>query len=290
MARLSKSEAARQLGISRTTLYRLIEHGMLSPSPNGRIDDTELVRVAPHVDAIKERIATSSDSDQERHDTSTIISHLPLQLPHDEQSVTPSDAAQERHDTSVTERHWTDDTMRYRTHLEDEVDTLRAQVNRLQAQVECLHDELREARIARDRAQEEASIERARYLQMLEEFSRRYDRLLDMPRSAPPLHPSPERKPVISHPAAPPRDPRSAPQPATRRTRRRTPGTMRERILALLQEHGDGLSAEEIRVYLRPDRPLGDVLQGMRRQQVVTTRGRGKDTRYYLGATGEPHA
>lgn len=47
MARLSKSEAARQLGISRTTLYRLIEHGMLSPAPHGLIDDTELVRVAP---------------------------------------------------------------------------------------------------------------------------------------------------------------------------------------------------------------------------------------------------
>jgi excisionase family DNA binding protein len=47
MARLSKSEAARQLGISRTTLYRLIEHGRLSPAPNGRIDDTELVRAAP---------------------------------------------------------------------------------------------------------------------------------------------------------------------------------------------------------------------------------------------------
>ena len=63
MARLSKSEAARQLGISRTTLYRLIAHGRLSPAPNGLIDDTELVRAAPHVDTIKERIATSSDND-----------------------------------------------------------------------------------------------------------------------------------------------------------------------------------------------------------------------------------
>lgn len=77
--------------------------------------------------------------------------------------------------------------MRYRTHLEGEVDTLRAQVNRLQAQVERLHDELRAARIARDRAQEEASTERVRYLQMLEEFSRRYGRLLDMPRTLPPF-------------------------------------------------------------------------------------------------------
>ena len=57
---------------------------------------------------------------------------------------------------------------------------------------------------------------------------------------------------------------------------------MRQRILALLAAHGDGLSAEEIRAYLRPDKPLGDVLQGMRRQNKVTIRGSGKATRYYL--------
>jgi len=58
--------------------------------------------------------------------------------------------------------------------LEDEVGTLRAQVTRLHTQVERLQDELRDARLARDRAQEEASTERARYVQMLEEFFRRY--------------------------------------------------------------------------------------------------------------------
>src|SRR5689334_4151802 len=160
MARLTKADAARQLGISRTTLYRLIEHGVLSPTPNGRIDDTELVRVASHVDAIKERIATSSDSDQQRHDTSSnsgqerhwtpsVTAHSTQQRTDSEQSVTPRDSVQERHDTPVTGRHdalvtgrpWTDDTLRYRTHLEGEVDSLRAQVNRLQVQVERLHDE-----------------------------------------------------------------------------------------------------------------------------------------------------
>jgi hypothetical protein len=138
MARHSKSEAARQLGISRTTLYRLIEHGLLSPAPNGHIDDTELVRVASQVDAIKERLATSSDSDQERPEMSSPVTHVTPQLPHDEQDVTARDSVQERHDTPVTGRHWTDDTSRYRTHLEDEVDTLRVQVHRLQAQVERL--------------------------------------------------------------------------------------------------------------------------------------------------------
>jgi hypothetical protein len=277
MARLSKSEAARQLGISRTTLYRLIEHGRLSPAPNGRIDDTELVRVAPHVDTIKERIETSSDSVQERHGTPSGISSLSQQLTDDEQHVTPSDSVQERRDTPVIERHWTDDTMRYRTHLEGEVDTLRAQVNRLQAQVERLHDELREARIARDRAQEEASTERARYLQMLEEFSRRYDRLLDMPRPAPPQTPqevpgaTQARRRAKSTPL--PQRP-SQGQPEAQREDPR--GEMRRRIVALLQAHPEGLTPAEMRTLLGVDRSLADTCLGMLRYGLVQRVERGR--------------
>src|SRR5262249_59436979 len=97
-------------------------------------------------------------------------------------------------------------------HLEGEVDTLRAQVNRLQAQVERLHDELHDARMARDRAQEEASTERTRYLQMLEEFSRRYDRLLDLPRTPPPRpRQPPGATPTPRRPTRPPARP-AAPQ------------------------------------------------------------------------------
>ena len=62
MPRLSKSAAARQLQISRTTLYKLIEQGALSATPDGRIDSAELVRVAPLVDNLKERTWTSMDS------------------------------------------------------------------------------------------------------------------------------------------------------------------------------------------------------------------------------------
>jgi len=57
---------------------------------------------------------------------------------------------------------------------------------------------------------------------------------------------------------------------------------MRHRILTLLVEHGQGLSAEQIRGYLSPEKPLGDILQGMRRQGVVKTQGRGKDMRYFV--------
>jgi hypothetical protein len=59
-------------------------------------------------------------------------------------------------------------------------------------------------------------------------------------------------------------------------------GEMRQRILTLLGEHPEGLSAEQIRAFLQPGKPLGDTLQGMRKQQKVTTRGTGKDLRYFV--------
>jgi hypothetical protein len=59
-------------------------------------------------------------------------------------------------------------------------------------------------------------------------------------------------------------------------------GEMRQRILTLLGEHPEGLSAEQIRVYLKPEKPLGDTLQGMRVQEKVQTRGSGKETRYFV--------
>jgi outer membrane murein-binding lipoprotein Lpp len=261
MARHSKADAARYLGISRTTLYRLIQQGTLSPTPEGLIDDTELVRAAPHVDAIKARIETSSDSVQERHDTgsdSMQVQHETLrfykpvdtELQASGQSVTPQDSLQERHDTGVTGRHWTEEGARYGTHLEGEVDMLRVQVHTLQAQVERLHDELREARIARDHAEEAARTERARYVQMLQEFYQRYDRLLDAPRLVPTF-------PV----AAGPRD--STTSPAADR------GDIRRRIAALVREHPEGLSPVQARQLLGLDKDLGATMKGMRRDGLL---------------------
>ena len=70
-----------------------------------------------------------------------------------------------------------------------------------------------------------------------------------------------------------------APEP---RKAGRPRGEMRQRILTLLGEHPEGLSAEQIRVYLQAEKPLGDTLQGMRRQGKVHTRGQGKDMRYFV--------
>ena len=59
-------------------------------------------------------------------------------------------------------------------------------------------------------------------------------------------------------------------------------GAMRQRIVALLGAHPGGLSAEQLRASLQPEKPLGDVLQGMRRQRVVHTRGQGREMVYVL--------
>jgi hypothetical protein len=64
--------------------------------------------------------------------------------------------------------------------------------------------------------------------------------------------------------------------------RGRRSGPMRQRILALLAEHPEGLSPEQIRVYLNPEKPIGDVLQGMRRSGVVELRGEGYQKRYFV--------
>jgi hypothetical protein len=57
-----------------------------------------------------------------------------------------------------------------------------------------------------------------------------------------------------------------------------------QQILALLQDHPEGLRAEQIRGYLTPDKPIGDMLAGMKRLGTVQTRGQGKAIRYFSAA------
>ena len=59
-------------------------------------------------------------------------------------------------------------------------------------------------------------------------------------------------------------------------------GGMRQPILELLAKHPEGLTAEQIRAFLQPERPLADTLQGMRRQGKVRTSGQGKAMRYVV--------
>jgi hypothetical protein len=64
------------------------------------------------------------------------------------------------------------------------------------------------------------------------------------------------------------------------------PGTMREPILKLLREHPEGLSAEQIRGLLNPEKPIGDTLQGLRRSNLVRIEGSGREMRYFLAGEG----
>src|SRR5215217_2967145 len=57
-------------------------------------------------------------------------------------------------------------------------------------------------------------------------------------------------------------------------------GELSQRIVALLGEHPGGLSAEQIRAFLQPDKPLGDTLQSLRKRARVRTQGEGRAMRY----------
>jgi hypothetical protein len=106
--------------------------------------------------------------------------------------------------------------------------------------------------------------------QMLHEMQHRYDRLLDTPRQASPPAPRPARPSPGARPPAPPADPR---------------GAMRRRIVALLQDHPEGLTPAEIRDLLGVDRSLADTCLGMLRYGLVLRVGRGK----YVAAAPSRH-
>src|SRR5262245_3619933 len=121
MAKLSKSAAARHLQISRTTLYKLIEQGALSATPDGMIDSAELVRVAPLVDSLKERTWTPVDSGHAQTWTSMDSTSDPQQLQADKQQQPSMDSVHEQSWTPVHERERT-------STLQALVDTLREQM------------------------------------------------------------------------------------------------------------------------------------------------------------------
>jgi hypothetical protein len=70
-------------------------------------------------------------------------------------------------------------------------------------------------------------------------------------------------------------------EPAQVRKSGRRRSELGTRILVVLQEHPEGLSAEELRVHAKATRPLGDMLQGMKKTGVVITQGQGRGLRYF---------
>jgi hypothetical protein len=55
---------------------------------------------------------------------------------------------------------------------------------------------------------------------------------------------------------------------------------LRPGILALLHEHPDGLTAAELKVYLKTEKPIGDTLAGMVKAQLLARNGSGQGLRY----------
>jgi hypothetical protein len=113
--------------------------------------------------------------------------------------------------------------------------------------------------------------------QMLHEMQHRYDRLLDMPRPTP--QEAPGATQTRRRPTSPP-PPQRPPQeePAAQEGDQR--GVMRRRIVALLQDHPEGLTPAQIRDLLGVERSLGDTCLGMRRDGLLRRVERGR----YVGA------
>ena len=155
-------------------------------------------------------------------------------------------------------------TPQYQTAAPYEVQLIRQERDALQRERDLLMQQVEMLRSMQQTTQQQLT----QAQQMLHEMQHRYDRLLEAPRTA-----LPASTPAPRGPAPTPR----TPAPASGDPR----GDMRRRIVALLQEHPEGLSAEDIRVYLKPEKPLGDTLQGMRKQQRVRTHGTGKALRYF---------
>jgi hypothetical protein len=127
-------------------------------------------------------------------------------------------------------------------------------------------------------AREDAAREReALLLQMLQQLQQQNQRLLDMPRPAPqeapqdapgatqarrrPESPPPPQRPPQGQPEAQGGDPR---------------GEMRRRIVALLQEHPEGLTPAEMRTQLGVGKNLADTCLGMLRYGLLRRVERGR--------------
>ena len=254
MAKLMKAHAARQLGIARSTLYKLIDQGKVSPTPDGFIDQAELVRVAAYVDTLAGRPRTSANT-----------------------PVTPALL----HDETAHGRPQTDDRGQQETDVRGDLRTSSdALVDILREQLQVLRDELQDARQNAQGAREREVL----LLQMLQDMQHRYDHLLDMPRPVP--QEAPQEAPGATparrrpEPLPPPRPSQGQPEAQGGDPR----GERRRRIVALLQDYPEGLTPAEMRTLLGTGKSLADTCLGMLRYGLVRRVERG---RYVAAAADE---
>jgi len=235
MAKLTKVHAARQLGISRTTLYKLIDQGKISATADGCIDETERVRAAPYVDTV-DSAAMDTYPGNDRHED-RVHEHV-----------------HEHVRTRGHEQPWTGvDTL---------VDILREQLQRAQERERAYEER---ERVMQDHI--------AQLTAMLHESQQQNQRLLDIPRPAPQDARGATQARI--RPASPPpaqRSPQGRPETQGGDPR----GTMRRRIVALLQEHPEGLTPAEMRTQLGVDKSLADTCLGMLRYGLLRRVERGR--------------
>jgi hypothetical protein len=165
MARLTKADAARQLGISRTTLYKLIDQGRLSATPDGLIDTAELGRVVSTLDVHRERPLPPLDTSP--MDTVSQASEH-YERPRDEHYERPP---------------WTPDERQLTSTYRDLVDILREQLQASQQRERTYQDHI------------------THLTAMLDQAHQQNQRLLDAPRPAPPV---PAASPLASRPPVSP--------------------------------------------------------------------------------------
>jgi len=160
MALLAKAEAARQLHISRTTLYKLIDQGTLSATPDGLIDTAELVRVLSTLNVHDERPRTRLDT-----------TPMDAAIRRGEHRERPEQTSSERPPWTSSERQLTSSQGERERQLTSSYEHL----------VDILREQLQTAQ-ERERDYREHI---ARLTAMLDQAHQQNQRLLDIPRTPP---------------------------------------------------------------------------------------------------------
>ena len=160
MARLTKTDAARQPGIARATLYKLIAQGKVSPTSDGLIDQAELVRVAPYIDTLHERTRSPKDV-YERPQTSPDTSPLRPKDTEDIHTAQHTEDVYRRLQTGVFERLQTsiDTPERLQTSTDTLVDILRDQLRVMQERAVYLHPAAKYRRLTPRLSQEQKGLD-----------------------------------------------------------------------------------------------------------------------------------
>jgi len=238
MAKLTISDAARACHVARTTIQRAVKTGRLALDPDHCVDTAELLRVGYHLDAAVLHAASQQTSVAMQQDAA------PQRSPTQQQGGAGQELQLLRQERDALQR---------------ERDLLMQQIDMLRSMHQTTQQQLTQAQ------------------QMLHEMQHRYDRLLDMPRQGVqdrPEAPQPPRR--VPSPPPVPDVFLGAPPQAGGLTRRDPRGAMRQRIVARLQSHPEGLTSAQLQIALGVEQSLTDTCIGMCRDGLLRRVERGR--------------